>query len=81
MPSNVVKLRPETYNRVKRLAQQQDLAMQEVIAQGIDALERLEFARGFQEDFASMRRDSSAWNLQQDEHDLWDSTLSDGIGQ
>jgi len=78
--SNVVKLRPETYEHVKRLAQQRNASMQEVIASGIEALERQEFARAFQEDFAALRTDPDAWSAESDERALWESTLSDGLG-
>lgn len=79
MPSNVVKLRPETYERVKRIAQEQRASMQEVIARGVDALEKLEYARAFQEDFARLHKDPDAWSAEQREREAWDSALTDGI--
>lgn len=81
MASNVVKLRPETYDRVKRLARERDLTMQDVITSGIDALERQEYARAFEEDFARLRSDDQAWQAEQDNRRLWDSTAEDGLGR
>ena len=79
MASSVVKLRPDTYERVRRLAQARNASMQEVIARGIDALERQEFARGFQEDFAALHDDAKAWKAEHDEREVWDSSLDDGL--
>jgi hypothetical protein len=77
--SSVVKLRPDTYARVRRLAQERNASMQEVIARGIDALERQEFARGFQDDFAALHDDAKAWKAVSDEREIWDSSLDDGL--
>jgi hypothetical protein len=79
MASNVVKLKPETYERVKRMARDQHATMQDVITNGIDALERQEYGQAFQEDFARLREDRAAWAHEQSERDLWDSTLEDGL--
>lgn len=79
MASDVVKLRPETYERVKRLAQERNTSMQAVIAHGLDALERVEFARDFEEDFAALRRDPAAWSAEREERKLWDMSLDDGL--
>ena len=77
--SNVVKLKTETYQRVKRMASEQRSTMQDIISRGIDALERAEFARGLQEDFAALRADRAAWEREQAERELWESTLEDGL--
>jgi predicted transcriptional regulator len=77
--SNVVKLKPETYERVKRLARESHTTMQEVVTRGVDALERQEFARAFQDDFARLREDRAAWDEEESERELWDATLSDGL--
>jgi hypothetical protein len=81
MASNVVKLKAETYERVKRLASERSATMQDVIAHGIDALERAEFARAFQEDFSALRADAEGWKREVAERRLWESTLEDGPGE
>jgi len=42
-----VRLDAETYQRVKRMAEQRRVPMQDIVSRGIDAPERAEFARGF----------------------------------
>jgi hypothetical protein len=81
MASNVVKLKAETYERVKRMARDRSATMQEVIARSIDALERAEFARAFQEDFSAFRADPEPWNREVAESELWESTLEDGLSE
>jgi hypothetical protein len=79
IPSNVVKLKPETYQRVKQKAGEQGATMQEIIARGIDALDRLEFAQAFRIDYEELRRDADAWGREERERALWESTLDDGL--
>jgi hypothetical protein len=79
MSSNVVKLKPETYARVKQIAEESHRPMQEIVAAGIEALDRLQFAREFTEDYAALRRDSQAWRKELQERELWEVTLSDGL--
>lgn len=75
----MVKLKTDTYQRVKRLAEEQRATMQEVVARGIDALERQEFARTFEEDFEALRDRPEAWREEQQERGAWESTLNDGL--
>jgi hypothetical protein len=77
MASNVVKLKPETYERVRRLARESRSSMQEVVTRGIDALERQEFARAFEADFTRLREDRAAWQAEESERVLRDTALND----
>lgn len=79
MPSNVVKLKPETYERVKARARAHGATMQDVIARGMDALDRLEFAAAFRQDFELLRAGPEAWSREESERELWESTVSDGL--
>lgn len=81
MVSVAVKLRPETYGRVKRLAEEQRTTMQEIVARGIEALERQEFAAAFQRDFAALRNNSAAWELEIAERETLENALSDGLDE
>jgi hypothetical protein len=51
MAANVVKLKPETYERVRAKAREQGVTMQDIITRGIDALDHLEFAQAFKRDY------------------------------
>jgi hypothetical protein len=77
--ARLVKLRQETYDRVKQLSQDYQISMQEVVARSVVALEKQEFARAFQEDFAVLRADAHAWEEEQAERELLDGTLEDGL--
>lgn len=74
-----VRLRPETYGRVKHLAEEQHTTMQEIVARGVEALEREEFASGFQDDFAALHADSHAWANEKAERQELDHALGDGL--
>jgi predicted transcriptional regulator len=81
MASVGIKLRSDTYGRVKRLAEEQQTTMQEIVSRGIDALERQEFATGFQRDFAALRQDQRAWTHELAEREELEHTLSDGLSE
>lgn len=79
MVSNVVKLKPETYERVRAKAREQGSTMQDIITRGIDALDRLEFAQAFKHDYEAMRTDHDAWSAAESERELWETALGDGL--
>jgi hypothetical protein len=79
VPSNVVKLKPDTYERVRAKAQEQGASMQDIITRGIDALDRLEFAGAFRQDYEAIRADADAWQHEASERQIWESTLADGL--
>lgn len=79
MATRLVKLRQETYDRVKELSTEYQVSMQEVVARGVAALEREEFARAFQRDFAALRADPEAWAAERAEREVLDGAIADAI--
>lgn len=79
MASATVRIRPETHDKLRKLAEKAGESMPETLDRAIDVLYRKEFLRGLAEDYARLKADPKKWVEEQKERKLWDRTLADGM--
>ena len=68
-----------TYERVRRLAAQDDRSITEVIAQVVREAEERRFWRAHQDGVARLKADPEAWQSYLDESRELEGTLGDGV--
>jgi len=79
MASATVRIRPETHDKLKMLADKAGESMPDTLDRAIDALFRRDFLHGLAEDYGRLKADSKKWAVEQKERKLWDRTLADGV--
>lgn len=70
--TTTVRIRRPDSERLRALAESHQTTVIEVVHTAIDALERLEFARGLNDDFRRLRNDPDRWAAYQEERHAWD---------
>ena len=81
MASTTVRVKKETWEELRRLAEQSGEPMQEILAQAVEAYRRRHVLRAANKAFAAIRDDADAWKDEQEERRVWAATLSDGLEQ
>lgn len=71
--TTTVRVRRPDSERLQALAKNRDTSVIDVVHEAIDALERREFLRGLNEDYAQLRQDPGAWQRYRDELTEWDA--------
>ena len=79
MSSTTVRIKLETREALRRLAEEEAEPMQEVLAHAVEAYRRQRFLERANESYAELRADPVAWQAELDERALWDGTLLDGL--
>ncbi len=79
MASATVRIRPETHEKLRMLADKAGESMPDTLERAIDALYRQEFLRGLAEDYGRLKSDPKQWAEELKERKLWDRTLADGM--
>ena len=74
-----VRIQPETYAKLRSLAQGAGVSMPEVLAEAVDDLFRKRFIDECNAAYARLRADPKAWKEELEERALWDCTLADGL--
>jgi hypothetical protein len=74
-----VRLDSPTYERVRRLAKQQDVSISRAIARAVEVAEREAFWRAYHEDLARLKNDPAAWAAYEAETRELEGTLADGL--
>lgn len=77
--TRTVRIKPETHQRLQRLARDSKRSLPDVLDEAIGAYERRVFLEGLSEDFARLRADPEAWQEELEERALWDCTLMDAL--
>lgn len=67
------------HDLLRRLAKDSGLSMQAVIANALEAYRRQCFLERTNRAFESLRADTAAWKLEEDERQAWDTTLADDL--
>ena len=78
MPSNV-RIQPETYSKLRELADDAGVTMPEVLAEAIDELYRKRFLDACNRAYGRLKADPKAWSEELKERRAWERTLSDGL--
>jgi hypothetical protein len=78
MPANV-RIQPDSYAKLRQLADESGDTMPEVLAEAIDELYRKRFLDECNRAYARLKADQKAWDQEQRERKAWERTLSDGL--
>jgi mRNA interferase MazF len=74
-----VRIQPETYSKLRELADGAGATMPEVLAEAIDELYRKRFLDECNRAYGRLKSDPKAWKQELEERKAWDKTLSDGL--
>jgi predicted transcriptional regulator len=74
-----VRIQPETYSKLRELADEAGATMPEVLAEAIDELYRKRFLDECNRAYSRLKSDPKAWKQELDERKAWDKTLNDGL--
>lgn len=78
MASNV-RIQPESYAKLRELAQRGQSSLPKVLAEAIDELYRKRFFEDCDRAYARLKSDPKAWKEELEERAAWDCTLGDGL--
>ncbi|HEV8686201.1 MAG TPA: hypothetical protein VGQ84_02935 [Gaiellaceae bacterium] len=73
MASATVRIRPETHERLRQLAEQRDVPMQDVLDAAVERLWRESLLAALNEDYEALRADPGRWREELEERALWDA--------
>ena len=79
MVSTTVRIKEETHQTLKELAEQDNLPMQEVLGKAVEAYRRWRLLEATNAGYAAMRADPEVWKEELEERALWEATLGDGL--
>lgn len=79
MGHTTVRITEGARNALRRLAEFEGRSMQEILEQAIENYRRQKFLDQVNAGYAALRQDPQAWRSYQEDMDLWDNTLLDGL--
>lgn len=77
--ATMVRIRPETHQRLQQLAKSSKRTLPDVLDEAISQYEKQRFLADCNAAYARLREDESAWNEELEERALWENTLIDGL--
>lgn len=77
--TRTVRIKPETHEKLQKLARDSKRSLPEVLDEAISEYERRVFLEECNASYARLRADPVAWQEELDERALWDCTLMDGL--
>jgi hypothetical protein len=78
MPANV-RIQPDSYTKLRALADGSGASMPEVLAEAIDELYRKRFLDECNQAYRRLNADPKAWKQELAERQAWERTLNDGL--
>lgn len=79
MSSATVRISLATREKLRTLADQSGESMNAILEQAIEAYRRQWFLEQANEAYAALRNDPEAWREEQQEREIWETTLEDGL--
>lgn len=79
MASEMVRIHPQTYDRLKELSLERGEPMTSTLSAAVDLLYRRQFLDGCDRAYAGLKADPKASKAAQEERDAWEATLADGL--
>jgi hypothetical protein len=79
MPSTSIRIDEQALAVLRELARRQRQPVQTVLKQAIDSYRREKFLDEANAAFAALRSQPEAWDEEQQERELWDTTAGDGL--
>jgi hypothetical protein len=77
--SKLVRVSDATYSKLDKIAIKTGFSRQEIFDQAIKKLEREAIFKQANEAYTALRNDPDSWKEEQEERELWDATLTDGL--
>jgi len=77
--SATVRIRKETHQVLRELAQRRGVPMTQLLEEAAEHLRRQDLLRRINEDYARLHEDPQAWAEELEERRLWEATLADGL--
>jgi hypothetical protein len=74
-----VRIQPQSYTKLRALAQSTGTTMPEVLAEAIDALYRKWFLEECNRAYDRLKSDPDSWEEELAERRVWEQTLGDGL--
>jgi hypothetical protein len=78
-PSATIRLRPESHQALKEIAQLTGESLQSALDRAIEDFRRKLYLEGLNSDYAALRTSPKAWDDFQKELAEWDVTNNDGL--
>ena len=79
MASTTVRIREETREALRQLANEVGEPMQEVLAKAVEAYRRQRILESTNAAYAALRADPEAWQSMEQERREWEATLANGL--
>lgn len=79
MPSTSIRIDEHALAVLRELAHKQRQPMQTILNEAIDSYRRQKFLEEANAAFAALRSDPEAWGEEQQEREIWDRTIEDGL--
>ncbi len=79
MSTLTVRINRNCHAKLQELAAEDGESMVTILEKAVDQYRRTQFLKKANEEFARLRKNRKAWQQEQAERRLWDSTLSDGL--
>ena len=79
MPSTSIRIEAHALAILRELSQRQHQPMQAVLNEAIDSYRRQKFLEDANAAFAALRNDPEAWREEQQEREIWNRTITDGL--
>lgn len=79
MASETVRIKPETHNKLREIAEREGEAMPAILEKAIEAYRRQKFLEDVNRAFDELHGDTKAWAQEQSERREWDAALGDGL--
>lgn len=74
-----VRVSENTHRLLRTLSTREGKPMQDILDEAVEHYRRRLFLEGLSNDFRLLASDPAAWAEHQEEMELWDSTIEDGI--
>ena len=74
-----VRISPHAHELLRQLAEEEQASMQAVLDRAIERYRRETFLRAANNDFQALKSDPRAWKHEEQERQLWEQTLADGL--
>lgn len=78
MPSETVRIQPETHRKLRQIATSIGESMTDTLEKAVEAYRRQLFLEEANRRYAALRGDSKRWAEELAERSAWDATLADG---
>ena len=74
-----VRVTKHTHRQLATLAKENGISMQAVLDLAVEAYRRQSFLAALNDDFTALKAQPQEWAEEQEERNLWDQTLMDGL--